>query len=623
MPPGLVMSDSSISPLESLELEKAIAQYEQALTLVLEAIANQSVRDKSVDEALASLKSKLSANDLGQMVLNLLMARDQVEYIRYKQSDLRSPQQTLTYLRLIELDQRLQKQSEAIALCADLGIYRQSIKPDRSSWWWFFDAPKQEKKKHKYNQFDWVWNGLTVVCLVTATSFAAITAKAFSAQGFDITGLLRSFSQGAGLTLIAGGTFTSKGRKVLQQALNSVSIPSHFHAEVTCLVSATLLLISWTMHENLDEFGERYYNDGKSFGNTAKAINAYQKALSFNPEHEFAYAGLGRASEKMGKIDDAISYYEQGLTISNVSYAFSAIGLARITLFQALSQNGWTRQIPKSKLQEVEFFLDFADHFNNEKSEEADEIYEYVDIIVERYTHLGLLELAQLNLNDFPFEQDNNMRTLAQRRLDNALDYFQQAYLTELGLILSNFYEKKYYDDSAIIRMLDTLLDTVNKNSQISDIDKNRIADKIEKIKSGQFSIYEIADILFYDSTSEENNDIASEVEMKETLIKAIEVFIRKYSEEFDIKESGIESYANELKTAIAFDLGKPRCYFAITQFLDDTLFNHPFLAMSDMERSEHVESLRVKREYAEYTACGAEGTLGSIKIDATRLRRG
>ena len=114
-----------------------------------------------------------------------------------------------------------------------------------------------------------------------------------------------------------------------------------------------------------------------------------------------------------------------------------------------------------------------------------------------------------------------------------------------------------------------------------------------------------------------------------EILIETIETFIKQQFEKFEgkqsqqdskFKELGIKHYTDKLTTEVIFDLGKPRCYFAITQFLDESLFNHPSLAASDTERVERIQSLKEKRQHAEHIACGIDGESGSITINVNTL---
>ena len=428
------------------------------------------------------------------------------------------------YCQLLDLDRQLQAQAQAIASQVDLSLYRRTLKPDPSAWWWFLEVPP--KPKRKSDRFGWVWNGLTVVFLVSATSFATSTAKAFSEEGFDILGIFSSFTQGAGLALVAGGTFTDKGRKTVQNVLESVDIPKHFHAEATCLFSASLLLASATIYANLDRFGTHYYRWGqrdRRNGDNVMALRSYQKALNFSPSNRFIYAALGQLSEDMGQLEDAQAYYEQGIALSD---AISVLGLGRVTLLNALQEVGWTAKVDDTTLRQVEFLFELAGQFN--VVENADGGWdEEIDVVIEQHLHFGLMELATVDLEALTRRSldtlDAEARSqVAQDRehLQAALDQFQIAHLEELKLLT-------LHSTKQLSELILTQLDRPIPESDL----RLAVDDGLSRL------------------TTEEQILV---------LEQALD----------SLPEAGLADAIDGAIEKAIFELGKPRCYRAITQII-------------------------------------------------------
>ncbi|MGD1853207.1 MAG: tetratricopeptide repeat protein [Leptolyngbyaceae cyanobacterium] len=590
---------------EYIDLENAVTQYETALTVVLTKVDKPSPIPS-------------------QAILDMLMARDVVETLRKQQANHRSSQHTAIFLRLVELDQELRKQAGTLAKKADFASYQQSIKPDQNSWWWFLESTPEKSKLHKHDRFDWIWNGITVVFLVGATSFATTTAKAFSTQGFDLIGLASSFTQGAGLALLAGGTFTDRGRKVFKSALDSVSIPSHYHAEVTCLFSATLFLTSGVIHHRLTWFGEQYYLAGKEHrqkGNNLRAFESFQRALNFQPEHIYAYSGLGNVSERMGQLDEAATYYEQGIALSRVSSSFSALGLGRITLLRELTDNGWTSQLSSSKIREIDFLLELASYFNTTSDGPGLGTYSrYMDVVIEKHTHLGLLELTKLDLKSLPYGQhldpdDSVIKedTISiEAGLKVALDYFEKAQSVELLMIIFISHTYDYHNDTDMINLLKKL----NQRLEVENLDTEAVSERVRSISElsqlDEQSLKELKSLLMNTSSMLESRDS----------IEIFEDFIDEHlsSTEASIMENrqSIDDFRNDLSVELTFDVGKPRCYFEITKFIEFSAFER--LAESLDENLLQLAQILNEQKQAVNSACGIAPETRFATVDLRTL---
>lgn len=571
--------DSPLPP-DLPSLGQLLDVYEAAIA-TLETIA--------ADEA----KTKVSQ----QLTIDALLARDAVEKCRQAQEN--SPAtlpSAKTYARLIQLDQRLNAQKTVIATHGNLEISRQSLNPPESSWWWFIALPPKATKQHDKDRFDWIWNGLTVVCLVTATSFATSSAKAFSIQGFDVLGLFSSFIQGAGLAFIAGGAFTDKGQKTVQNALRSVNIPSHHHAEATCMLSASLLAVSFMGYSNLYRLGNLYYTWGqgeRDRGDNISAFRTFQKTLDFAPDKREAYSALGQVAEKMGRLDEAKTYYEQGLALSDPA---SALGMARLSLLNSLKENGWNQPMDNAKVREIEFFLELASQFNI-IFDQAGNAGEVVAVVIDSQTHYGILELAKVDFAAMRPRQGEAALTVEQKRailnarryLRRAIAYLQKAHWEE-SLTLATYRPED--QQNLLQQALQSSQPAARRplvDPQLSDDDErllklalNQAASAPQQALVDPELVGAMAQLTYLERTSLIDRFIANDLppELKK-----------------------------QLKEDLALDLGKPRCYIAIILLIDASL--DAYLANSAKGESDRPGLLPARRQFS-------EGECGNIEAVAS-----
>lgn len=514
-------------------LSATLKQYESALTLISQHVFEQSTSQVS-----------------SQLVLDVLLARDEIERIRSE--DAKQNQTSFhsqDHIKIIQLDQQLKDSKEIISKYGNLSLARKSVQPEDDAWWWFLEENSSQKTNQKSNRFDWVWNGVTVVFLVMATSFATSTAKAFAIQGFDLLGIFSSFMQGAGLVFVASGTFTEKGKKSIQNALSSVGISEQYHTEATCLLSFSLLIASLAGYSNLYRLGNVYYEWGRQErlrGDNISAYRSFQKSLDFAPDKKETYAALGQVTEKMGRLEEATTYYEQGLAYYEQGLALqgasSAIGLARVNLISALRESDWTSAIDPEYIRKVEFHLGLASQFNTGFDDNG-EPREVVDVIIEHYTHLGLLELARADLKSFNFSETQFLSTedvdlaeleLVQEKLDKALNNLLRAHWEEMEVLAI------YGEGSSKQRLLrySQLTQRAVEESD-SSISYLRVRKNTERLARANFLA------VFRQLTYEERNQILDE-------------FIKELS----------ATEVQSLKETVIFDMGKPRCYIAIVHLL-------------------------------------------------------
>ncbi|NER78555.1 MAG: hypothetical protein F6K42_03060, partial [Leptolyngbya sp. SIO1D8] len=218
-----------------------------------------------------------------QQIFQLLLVRDAVES-SLQDLDTTSIEQRSRILAILsDLDCRLQTQVNALVTDNQLAACRQSRRPPESAWWWWLEPEEPQTSIHRLDRLDWLWNFLSAGCLVFSASFLTITAQAFSAVGgFDLLQTLSTISQATGLILVAGGALTDKGQKFVQDTLEKLNIPPHFHSEVTLGASGLMLLGAYGVYNSLPQFSQHYYQKGlqaQQQGNLYAAIEYFQEAI--------------------------------------------------------------------------------------------------------------------------------------------------------------------------------------------------------------------------------------------------------------------------------------------------------------------------------------------------------
>lgn len=560
--------DSPLPPSLPL-LEQLIDAYEDAIKNL---------------ESIAAAEPQTDASH--QLIMAALLARDAVEKVR---QDCEQSATTLLsahlYARLVKLDQCLKGKTEMIVAHGDLENSRQSVNPDPQAWWWFLTPPPKPVKQHAQDRFDWVWNGLTVVCLVTATSFITSTAKAFSIQGFDVLGLFSSFIQGAGLAFVAGGAFTDKGQKAVQHVLRSVNIPGHHHSEATFALAASLLGVSFVGHSNLYRLGNLYYSWGqgeRERGDNISAFSTFQKALDFSPDKREVYSSLGQVAEKMGRLEDASAYYEQGLALSDPA---SALGLARLSLINTLKESGWGTPIDSTKVREIRFFLELSSQFNLGFDEDGNPT-EVVDVVIDNQTHYGMLELAKIDFNSIRPNPVKDPLTVEEKRgvinarshLSKALTYFQQAQWEESKTLA--IYRPT--DEAALLEKI------LNQTSEVKQVSQSAVDPQLSEDEE------KILDLAVRQAASAptSNPEFAQ-------LMKALDELT--YLERTNLIDQFITDlpadYKRRLQKDLTLDLGKPRCYIAIILLIDASLKQYLLSSAKD-KTSDRPNLIQSRRQF-------------------------
>lgn len=247
----------------------------------------------------------------------------------------------LAYLN--HLDNYLKQQAEKIVQDGKLEDCRQSRQPAETAWWWYLEPYLPDDTVHRYDRFDWLWNVGSCFCLIIATSFLTATVQAFSVVGgFDILQLFSTLSQATGLALIAGGTLTDKGHRIVKQVLRRLHIPTHFHAEVILGGAVLMLLFSFGMNQSLPLFSTHYYQEGlraEAQGNLYVAIQHFKEAIAFNTENTEPHTRLAKIYQNLERFVEAEKEYQDGILKGDVE-AINGLGTLILAVLEDDAKTG-------------------------------------------------------------------------------------------------------------------------------------------------------------------------------------------------------------------------------------------------------------------------------------------
>ncbi|NJR49487.1 MAG: tetratricopeptide repeat protein [Leptolyngbyaceae cyanobacterium CSU_1_3] len=183
-------------------------------------------------------------------------------------------------------------------------------------------------KDHFFDRFDWIWNTLTVTCLVFTTGCVIAILQPFVIGGLTVAEASAMIAQGAGITFVSKGALTKDGKVGVQNLLMKLGIASRWYSEVTFVASVLLLLLTAGLHASLPKLGEVYLQQGQDYrerGLLGEARRKYEKALELNPRKAATHIALGELDESLKDLESAESHYKQAIVEGN-RLAFDRLG---------------------------------------------------------------------------------------------------------------------------------------------------------------------------------------------------------------------------------------------------------------------------------------------------------
>lgn len=278
------------------DLDLAIARYETAL--------------KAIEKA---------SNPQPEQVLEVLAARDNASSALSKTTN--PPAESLVVV--LRLDDRLKEQAESIKEAAEFDKWRRSFNPPQIAWWWYIDQLQPPSK-----QWDWLWQLLSIACLVTTTSFIGSIQPRFAAGGVGIAEAFGMLSQSGLTLLVAGGSLTKGGQQFVERLLNNWKIPLKYQSEFTCGLSAIMLLGAIALNASLPSLAKYYSKNGQKHlaqGQLDQARNNFDQAIALDPQNADFYLYRGEVYEALLKFDEAKTAYQTALS-ADQHKAFNNLG---------------------------------------------------------------------------------------------------------------------------------------------------------------------------------------------------------------------------------------------------------------------------------------------------------
>lgn len=309
-----------------MKLEQALAQYTDALTNL-----------------------KLAKSEPSEIkIIQILVARDAI-----KEALSDKTQISLESLaKLLELDNFLKQQADAIARGAKLAEWRSTFHPSPEAWWWFLE-PTSDEKVSQSHPLDPLFNGLTIAGLTAVGAYMTTFIQLFSTGGFGIAETFGLLGQG-GLLLTVIRTLQNTGQDKIKNMLTKLNISPQFHSQATLGITAMLLLASVGVYNFLPRIGEWNSQEGDKLykkGLLVKAKAKYEQAVKITPENSDILIALGKISESLGYLDQALKHYQIVLERGDAR-AFNNLGRVyisqgKLSSAESLLRIGLQQALPK------------------------------------------------------------------------------------------------------------------------------------------------------------------------------------------------------------------------------------------------------------------------------------
>jgi tetratricopeptide (TPR) repeat protein len=332
--------------------------------------------------ALECLKSS-EKELLPDRVIDVLVKRDSLQSLLSEPSKL-----TASELKEIEsLDRSLKEQKNVILQVPNLDALRSLIKPPESNWWWYFSS--------RWDNWDWLWNGLTIAALTVSLSLVVNTSSRILSGGANSENTLYVVGQSV-LTLMAGGgALTQVGQKSYEKILIQLRIPKEFWQETSCGLSWLLMVSLLGINAALPSWAHKVNRNGlENFDNkrieSAKAD--FQRAIAMRPNYGEAYYNLGWLYEELNDLDKAKAQYE--VAVQSDPQRFDSA----ITYVKALNNLGRLYILKKEYGTAVHLLRKGFDRFNDLGLQDRDGknmSKEQRDVYYSLYKNLGWARLMQ------------------------------------------------------------------------------------------------------------------------------------------------------------------------------------------------------------------------------------
>ena len=261
-------------------------------------------------------------------VVDVLVSRDIVQTYVLQKDEFSTDYIAENLIIIFELDCRLKKQAELINSTINLTDWQASVASSSEAWWWHLKAPNR-------NRFDWLWGGLTVLCLTAALSFVTDISSRFLSGGPDVLGAFAVIIQSALTLLVAGGALTKAGGDAVRSILKNLKIPENLWHEARLGFAILLLLSLIGFRAALPNVAVHYNNRGflsHKSGQLTSARFDYERSLKLSPDYAEAHYNLGILYEDLHDFERAGTEYQIAVQ-GSLDAAYN--NLARIYILDA------------------------------------------------------------------------------------------------------------------------------------------------------------------------------------------------------------------------------------------------------------------------------------------------
>lgn len=489
--------------------------------------------DKKIEECLKALReisTEVSGADISGQVKRIAKAfwlRDAVERLRRKEKYLTAG----TLEKLADLDACLEVRVRAIAknkeLAKKLAALRKQLykKPQETlSWWNLISRQEQEN----WNRWDWLFDwgawlclGFSAVIIIQGVKVDLTNLKTDELNLEEMLGTaLQSGALAGGINALLRGTVAQSQKKEdeqkpkqqgegksqnieqikekaeliskqattkLEELLDRWNIPRYWQSEVKCLISLTVLGITWSTPYILSGWGYwvQYKFWGELYlqqGEYKSAEKALQKALDLKSNDPDILFALGQTYESLKKPEQALVKYEEASRQRQLPQILNALALMKI-VSERVKTGNWTAQLDRQAKEAEDLLYDatinLAEDLQNKAKDGEIETLPLAEqkfkLQSEMNTNFGIVYWSKVNLAKASLDEADK------KDLVQALSYFKEGAILEIQDKIVRQKGKEVTKDALAVAEAD--LKKVSKDTRGRAVCYYRLAHLIDLLK--------------------------------------------------------------------------------------------------------------------------------------------
>lgn len=256
-------------------------------------------------------------------VLDVLIARDRVQLALQDRPTVTRE----VFTELHALDERIRKLAGPITARVDPAKWTGVAQPFPDAWWWSLRPPAAPRWALRHV---WLWNAVAVLWLMLTLFLIFDMVPRFPNIGPDTVNTFVRMAQMAAAILAAGGALTLAGRKLVDNILLGMRVPTRRLPEAKIVLAlVTLGLLLW-LRTSLPAFARFYNNRGvvrHHTGEITLALQDYERAIKLDPNFIEVHYNMGLVQEDLGNVERAKVEYRFAVE-ANLDLAY--INLSRL-----------------------------------------------------------------------------------------------------------------------------------------------------------------------------------------------------------------------------------------------------------------------------------------------------